>query len=230
MSDCCCQVDYSHPIPLFPLASCVLLPHATIRLHIFEQRYRQMVADTLEGQRLIAMAVFNDPHWKQNYEGNPEIHPAVCVGLIARDVKLPDGRYNLLLQGLARARITEEHRHEPYRIASLEPLEEEPPLEIDLEAAREHIEELLQDEALGELSSVQALRNCSNKDIPTNALIDLATLTIFQDSDARYEQLAQQDAQTRAGWLISHLTCLRNTVIKAHRCSTVDPDSGIYLN
>ncbi|QDU70967.1 LON peptidase substrate-binding domain-containing protein [Mucisphaera calidilacus] len=224
------QINFERPIPLFPLASCVLLPHATIRLHIFEHRYRAMVADALETDRHIAMAVFNDPRWKESYEGNPTLQPAVCVGRIIRETKLPDGRYNLLLQGRARAAITEEHPHEPYRIATLEPLETDAPLEIDLEASRQRIDQLLQDPNLGELASVQAVRNCLCNDVPTSVLVDLAALTICQEPAARYALLAQPDPALRVKWLIHHLQSLRDTVIKAHRCSTGDPDAFIYLN
>src|SRR5688572_16335775 len=63
-------------------------------LHIFEPRYRQMTADALEGERLIAMALLK-PDWKENYEGSPPIHDILGVGKIVDDTKLADGRYNL---------------------------------------------------------------------------------------------------------------------------------------
>ena len=48
-------IDFSQPVPLFPLPGCMLLPHATVPLHIFESRYRDMVGDVLDGAGLIAM-------------------------------------------------------------------------------------------------------------------------------------------------------------------------------
>ena len=47
--------DFSGLAPIFPLPSVVLFPHALLPLHIFESRYRQMTADALDGERLIAM-------------------------------------------------------------------------------------------------------------------------------------------------------------------------------
>ena len=41
MSDTVVHVDFSKPIPLFPLQPCVLLPHASVPLHIFEQLNRE---------------------------------------------------------------------------------------------------------------------------------------------------------------------------------------------
>ncbi|MEQ9461884.1 MAG: LON peptidase substrate-binding domain-containing protein [Phycisphaeraceae bacterium] len=228
------NINYQQPIPLFPLASCVLLPHATIRLHIFEPRYRDMVADALAGDQLIAMATFNDPAWKSNYAENPIIHHAVCVGYILRHNILPDGRYNILLQGIARATIKSELEHNPYRIAMLQDLEQnnntKPVMEIDLHDTRQHLDTLIHDDTLSQLASVQALRNGLCNDIPTPALVDLATLTICQDSPSRYTILAEPDPHARATWLLNHLTQLKQTVTNALRSNTGDPDSGIYYN
>jgi Lon protease-like protein len=44
-------------IPLFPLGEVVLFPHVPAPLHIFERRYRKMVADALEGPRVIGMVL-----------------------------------------------------------------------------------------------------------------------------------------------------------------------------
>ncbi|WP_428389559.1 LON peptidase substrate-binding domain-containing protein [Mucisphaera sp.] len=224
------HVDFSQPVPLFPLANCVLLPHATIRLHIFEPRYRAMVEDALNGPRLIAMAVFNDPRWKSNYADNLILHTAACLGYIVRDTQLPDGRYNILLQGLTRCRITTELEHEPYRLAHLEPLETNPTLEIDLTDTRTRLETLIADPKLGELAAIQAVRNLLNHDLPTNALIDLACLTLCEETEPRYQLLSEPNPHTRAAWLEHHLHHLRDTVTKALRSATGDTDTGIYLN
>src|SRR3954466_5571076 len=104
-------------VPLFPLPSVVLFPRAVLPLHIFEDRYRAMTADALEGDRLIAMALLR-PGWEKSYYGRPAIEPVVCVGRIVSHEKLADGKYNFLLQGLVRAVVVREHlQHEtPYRI------------------------------------------------------------------------------------------------------------------
>src|SRR5208283_3284513 len=85
-------------VPLFPLPSVVLFPRAVLPLHIFEQRYKTMVADTLAGSRLIAMGLLL-PGWERNYHGRAAIESVVCIGKILAHEKLPDGKYNLLLQG-----------------------------------------------------------------------------------------------------------------------------------
>src|SRR6266850_1100925 len=92
---------------LFPLPNLVLFPHVAQPLHVFEPRYRQLTADALAGDRLVTMALLV-PGWEDQYHLSPPIHPVVCVGRIHQEECLADGRYNLLLQGLSRARVAEE--------------------------------------------------------------------------------------------------------------------------
>lgn len=224
------SIDFEKPIPLFPLSSCVLLPHATVPLHIFEERYRAMTRDVLDSNGLIAMAVFDGEGYKSDYEGNPPIRPHVCVGYIVRHQRLDDGRYNILLQGLARAKIVEEHDHTPYRVAMLEPIEGPRVMEIDFDESRARIEGLINDPLLLALQPVEAVRNWLDKEIPTVALTDLAILTVCSDSDLRYAMLAEPDARLRADWLIQHLAETRRTLELAKKLGNSRSESGLELN
>src|SRR6516164_287400 len=105
---------------LFPLPNMVLFPFVIQPLHIFEERYRQMTADALASDRLICMALLR-PGWEAEYSGRPPIHSVACLGRIVADQRLDDGRYNLLLRGLARVRIVEEiEPGQTYRRARVE--------------------------------------------------------------------------------------------------------------
>jgi len=57
-------------IPLFPLPNVVLFPNVCLPLHIFEPRYREMVADVLDADRIIGMVLLR-PGWEGEYEGRP---------------------------------------------------------------------------------------------------------------------------------------------------------------
>ena len=111
-------------IPIFPLQDVMLFPRATRPLHIFEQRYRDMVADALEGDRIIGMVLLEPGH-EAEYEGRPPVYPVGCAGVIADVEELPDGRYNILLRGLTKFRITGEDQSRSYRLAQVEALPEE---------------------------------------------------------------------------------------------------------
>src|SRR3954451_18070555 len=94
-------------VPLFALPNVVLFPRAVLPLHIFEERYKAMTADALAGRRLVAMALLKSG-WGKDYYHRPEIEPVVCVGIILSHERLPDGKYNFLLQGHTRARVARE--------------------------------------------------------------------------------------------------------------------------
>jgi hypothetical protein len=110
-------------IPLFPLPNAVLFPHMSLPLHVFEPRYRKMVLDALASHRTIGMVLLR-PGWEGDYEGRPPLFERGCAGRIAGSEALPDGRLNIVLKGMARFRIVEEHAGEPYRLASVAALPE----------------------------------------------------------------------------------------------------------
>ena len=99
--------DFSGICRLFPLPGVVLFPHAVQPLHVFEPRYQQMTQDALDGDRLIAIVqVQPDADWSASDE--PAIESVACLSRIIHHERLPDGRFNLLLQGRARIRISRE--------------------------------------------------------------------------------------------------------------------------
>src|SRR5476649_630710 len=112
-------------LPLFPLPNVVLFPNVFLPLHIFEPRYREMVADALASDRMIGMVLLR-PGWDHDYEGRPPIYSVGCSGVLTHAERLPDGRYNLVLRGIERFRILEEDDTRSYRRAVIEPLGERP--------------------------------------------------------------------------------------------------------
>ncbi|MBP7775898.1 MAG: LON peptidase substrate-binding domain-containing protein [Acidobacteria bacterium] len=141
-------------LPLFPLPTTVLFPGVFLPLHIFEPRYKQMVARALEGDRIIGMTLVV-PGQEDDDEGRPDIFPVGCAGLITHVERQNDGGFNLILRGLDKFRITEE---EPptdgvlYRIAHITPIEEDiaPSAREALAGARRRLETLLAPSLQGE--------------------------------------------------------------------------------
>src|SRR5579871_6732685 len=133
-------MHFSGRAPLFPLPNVVLFPHATLPLHIFEPRYRRMTADALEGEQLIAMGLLKDS--SSGLLELPPIHPVVGLGEIVAHERLDDGRYMLILRGIARARVVEEIASDlPYRVGKLELCEDviSSPVDFDRRARAEEI-------------------------------------------------------------------------------------------
>jgi hypothetical protein len=111
-------------IPLFPLPEVVLLPGTLLPLHIFEPRYRAMVADALEADRTIGMAMLKPG--ADASAAAPPIHRVGTAGEIVESERLPDGRYNILLEARFRFRVLDEEPPELYRVARVEEISTAP--------------------------------------------------------------------------------------------------------
>jgi len=105
-------------LPLFPLPDVVFFPETVLPLHVFEPRYRKMVADCLAGDRWMAVVALR-PGWERDYEGRPPVYDVAAAGEILQAEALPDGRFNILLDGRFRVRIEGEASPGdlPYRVA-----------------------------------------------------------------------------------------------------------------
>jgi Lon protease-like protein len=136
-------------LPLFPLPNVVLFPNVFLPLHIFEPRYREMVADAIASDRMIGMVLLQ-PGWEHDYERCPPVYPIGCSGVVTHFDRLPDGRYNIVLRGLERFRIVQEDQSRNYRRVLVEMLREEPPAFEDrplIGRYRSRLESLLHTEA-----------------------------------------------------------------------------------
>ena len=103
-------------LPFFPLPNVVFLPSTLLPLHIFEPRYRKLVADSLSRDGIFSVALLRDG-WHED-DGLPPVYPVAGVGRIVRCQRLDAGRYNLLLLGLGRVALEEEiPTEDPYRVA-----------------------------------------------------------------------------------------------------------------
>jgi Lon protease-like protein len=119
------MIESTEEIPLFPLPGLVYYPGRLLPLHVFEERYRELMRDVLAADKRFAMAVFR-PGWEPQYEERPAIFPIVCIGTVAKYRQLPDGRYVLHLRGDQRAKVLEEKVGKPYRVGVVVPIAEEP--------------------------------------------------------------------------------------------------------
>jgi hypothetical protein len=190
-------------IPIFPLESPTLFPNASFPLHIFEPRYRAMVADALKGDRIIGMVMLEPGHEKE-YEGRPPIFPIGCAGLITDYEALPDGRYNIVLGGLVKFRVISEDNSRMYRLARVETI---PELLNDRQTAalteeRERIAALLT--ALSDRFDVAA----PPPGIPDEQVVDELSEHLPMSALARQRLLEQESPLARAATLVGLLEAL----------------------
>ena len=107
-------------VPVFPLPNAILFPQVELPLYIFEPRYREMLRDTLAGNKFMAISLLRKG-WEAETEPYPS-HEIVGVGYVKAVVENPDGTSHILLKGMERARITRYLQMEPYRVAEIRPL------------------------------------------------------------------------------------------------------------
>lgn len=108
------QMSLPEILPVFPLTGVMLLPGTVLPLHIFEPRYRALVEDALEIDKIFGMiqpfAPQNDNRGPQpgGASSAPDLYKVGCAGYIEKWEKLPDGRFFIQLKGVNRFRFGEE--------------------------------------------------------------------------------------------------------------------------
>jgi Lon protease-like protein len=101
-------------LPIFPLPNAVLFPRALFPLHIFEPRYRAMLAHCMATHRAMVVARVADDSDLDD-EGRPRFARIAGLGFVVEHRALADGRANILLQGRARVSLEEIASSDPFR-------------------------------------------------------------------------------------------------------------------
>jgi Lon protease-like protein len=213
-------------VPLFPLPNVVLFPRAVLPLHIFEERYKAMTADALAGDRQVAMALLR-PGWEKDYYHRPEIEPVVCVGTIVSHERLPDGKYNFLLQGHTRARVVRElpgAGDRPYLVARLEPIVETHALEIDLQDERQRLARLFRARALGGTPMGRQFRQLLAGTARTGDIADLVAFNYVEGVALKQSLLEEADVRRRAGRVVDAVEQDQPSLQLAYLREAADPE------
>jgi len=183
--------------PVFPLANVVFFPHTLLPLHVFEPRYVTMVSAALAGDGLIAMVLAREerPAGEQL-----ACHPVGSVGRMVVVDKLDDGRYNIVLDGLARVVLGEfEAVRGEYFTARLEVLGEALPDLQDPRVAEEKAGLVMTARQYGEqVLSGQVPIDFLSEALPYAALVNRCATLLRVSVDAKQELLALDDVGTRA--------------------------------
>jgi Lon protease-like protein len=193
-------------VRLFPLPNLVLFPHAAQPLHIFEPRYRQLMADALADDRLITMALLR-PGWEDDYHQSPPLHPVVCIGRIVQDQHLPDGRYNLLLHGLCRAQLGQELKTDRlYRLARVQLMQDIPvPVPATEQSLRQMLAEAVTPFFSAHPPAREHLRRLLETPISLGNLCDIFAFALPLEIASKQELLEAAQVEARARLLLRRL-------------------------
>ena len=167
-------------IRIFPLSEVVLFPDTLLPLHIFEPRYRKMLADALASDRIIGMVLLKDPQ----DEPRPGVYPIGCAGTIIEHKPFADGRSLVVLKGVVKFRIRRElDTDEPYRVVEAQALYEGPPPMDKVRGWRDELHDCVRDlikAASGEEDTVERLFEKIDLLVMTNALSASLPLDVIE--------------------------------------------------
>lgn len=192
------------------LPNATLFPHGMLPLHIFEPRYRQMLADSLEAGRVFTIALRAASH--------PEIERPEKVGglgMIRASVENSDGTSNLFLQGLSRVEIGDLISEDPYPVFEIRELPDEDSNRMASLALMSRLFELLGgltdsvDQGTSEASARRQmlggqLKKLQASDDPAMVSDVLASLVV-DNSTQRQKLLETCDVKGRLGMLLEFL-------------------------
>jgi Lon protease-like protein len=185
---------------LFPLPNLVFFPHVIQPLHIFEPRYREMTADALTDDRLIALVMLRDAETAD--QARAAIYSVACLGKVVADQRLDDGRYNLLLRGLARILIRRGlETGKLFRSAEVEVLHDQPASEPQAEAdLRDQLAKNLPLWFPGQDQVAEQFHKLLDSELSLSALCDIFCFALPLTVEFKQSMLEQLDvaARTRA--------------------------------
>lgn len=187
-------------LPIFPLPRVVLMPGDSLPLHVFEPRYRALLADCLRDDRLMGIATL--------LPGRPDVadRPAIAadlgVGRVIAHEPYPDGRSNIVVQHVARARIVRElPSPHAYRVVEAEVCEDVPPTD-DLVRLRALVLQL----AASTPSSASDAQRVTQ--LEPAFLVDELARRVLDDADERLRYVSLDTIDARARMIEEYLGAL----------------------
>ncbi len=168
-------------------------------LHVFEPRYKKLVAHALEGDRLLGVVQLR-PGWHDDYFGAPPVYKILGVGRIVDVEQWPDGRYDIVLSGLYRTQVLEELPSvDEFRLARVEVVDDLIPPDRLAEVRDVH-EILLKifdklSDALPEGLSI--IPGDDARRLTPGKLVDVMASLLVDDAYERQSLLAEPDVSRR---------------------------------
>jgi ATP-dependent Lon protease len=223
------EITLPTEVPVMTLPNVVFFPQALMPLHIFEPRYRRMLADTLKTNRLFAVAGV-DPRRSQEITIEPP-HRVASVGIVRACQENSDGTSDLLLQGLCRVEIQSIIREQPYRRIAVRALASEPgaTLETNLALRKELARLVAQRQKFDQNGPKELVDFLKTVDDP-EVFVDIAAFTLCRSPRFKQQLLEELNVNQRLHLLrdevrreIEHLSLSR------HAQGSL-PDDRIGLN
>jgi Lon protease-like protein len=196
-------IEIPAEVPIMSLPNAVLFPHSLLPLHIFEPRYRAMLAYCLDQDRMFAVAL-RRPASAVAHRVKDHF-PIAGVGLIRACVGNEDGTSNLVLQGLARVRLLEWTQKEPFRVARTEIVESTLNNPIEADALGAKVKEMCHEiEQMGVPMPLNLMDHLVQMD-STDVLSDVVAAAFVGERYQRQQLLEVAEVSARLRLLIQFL-------------------------
>ncbi|MGI8449149.1 MAG: LON peptidase substrate-binding domain-containing protein [Streptosporangiaceae bacterium] len=212
----------SETLPLFPLGT-VLYPGLLLPLNIFEERYRQLVHDLLDGPEPRRFGVIAIRKGRETgVDGISALHEVGCTATLREVAEQDDGRFHLVTVGTQRFRLASLDDTQPYLQGDVELLDEE----VGDEAAAGLAAQAVQ---RGFRGYVEALASQESIEVAVPELPDeplllsyLVAASMILDLPVRQQLLAEPDAERRLG--AERALLARETTMLRSLTATPAPD------
>jgi Lon protease-like protein len=193
-------------LPIFPLGT-VLFPGAILPLHIFEDRYKQMMRFAIENGERFGLSYHSEAFIGR--ETPPEIGSVGCVAKINAVVPLEEGKVNVISTGVIRYRVIGLQQSEPFILARVEPFTDDLEPGADLNRIFHDISEVCKRflEAAQELDETGVLVNQQLPEDPEDFSLIISSILPI-DNDSKQNLLEMTSTRLR-------LTRLRQYVLSA---------------
>ncbi len=181
------KVEIPTEVPCMTLGNTVLFPNAIMPLYIFETRYRQMLADALASSRQFAIAKLSkEPKTKKSIAEEECPCQHITVGVIRLSSLNQDGTSNVLLQGLARARIDRIVQETPYRKIAITPVRSESvESEIDFDKCKNQLSKLVKAKEAFGFNYIDELKLQIDQAQTLDTLTDLAAFSFCAEPEQK---------------------------------------------
>ncbi len=212
----------SETMPLFPLGT-VLYPGVMLPLNIFEERYRRLVRDLLDGPEPWRFGVIAIRKGRETgVDGISALHEIGCTATLREVAELEDGRFHLVTVGTQRFRVASLDDSQPYLQGEVELLDEEVGDEAAAGLAAQAVQRGFRGyvEALASRESIEV----TVPELPDEPLVlsYLVAASMILDLPARQQLLAEPDAVRRLG--AERALLARETTMLRSLTATPAPD------
>jgi Lon protease-like protein len=196
-------VELPAAVPVMPLPGVLLFPNALLPLHIFEPRFREMLARALDDNRMLCVALVKPE--RQQWRTSTDFFSVSTVGLIRACIGRSDGTSDLILQGIRRVKFSDFEQEVPFPIARIKPLRTRAKPTVETDALATKVVELYTRLKSREGALPEKIDRYLGEMSDPEMLADLIASTFVSGATRRQQLLEELDLNNRLRLLIQYL-------------------------